>query len=153
MPARGWVSADQHSQVRLRRLTADPGIVFASAVEKIYSLFWGEGPTESILGSIYPKTNQWKVERTNRWKAENMVSCVAEIQCHLGDLLLPLPRICLKICFLMENKTTATTKKTNTTPPTPSFVSWKKRKAFFSAFPMERRQRASNKQKPSGLWT
>jgi len=38
------------------------------------------------------------------------------------------------------------TEKKNKKTKTLSFVSWKKRKPFFLAFPMERRQRARNKQ-------
>lgn len=74
-----WVSADQHSQTRIRRLAADPAIVSASAMADICSLFWGKGPAESVSGSIHPKTNRWEVE--------NVASCVVKTQCHVGGLL------------------------------------------------------------------
>lgn len=67
-----WVAADQHPWA-VRRLTADLAVVSASAIPEICPQAWGEGPTESVLGSIHSKINGWK--------GKTIASCVIVTQC------------------------------------------------------------------------
>lgn len=49
------VSMDQHPLTAIRRLTADSATVVSSVRAEICSQSRGDGPTESVLGSIHAK--------------------------------------------------------------------------------------------------